>query len=100
MTFDFKQVVIYLDSVEEFKDEEHQIESEIHYEKTISFFFNICYNFKYSTIKHLKIRGSLTYYLILYHRGKSNDPYHLYLSSTIDYKLNTAKYKPLQIYGN
>ena len=105
MTFSFKEIVIHLGyqhetsnpSVEEFKDEEHQIKSIIHYDKTISF-YRICYNFKYSNVKQIKAKNGLVYYLKLYHHHESKIPYNLYLSSNTDYELNPAK--TYEIFGN
>ena len=105
MTFNFKEIVVQLryyngtssPYVEKFKDAEHQIKSIIHYEKTISL-LRICYHFKYSNVKQIKAKNIRPFHLQLSHRDESIVPYNLYLSSSIDYKLNAAK--SLQIFGN
>ena len=99
MTFDFKEIVIdfLFPSIQEFKDEENRTETIIHYKKTISL-FKICYHFKYSNVKPKTGKNEMVYNLNLYHHDKSENPYYLYLSSNIDYKINRAK--SLEIFGN
>ena len=105
MTFSFKEIVIDLaysdgrsiSSVKEFKDEEHQIKSIIHYEKTINVYVS-CYNFKYSNAKKIINKKKVAYDIKLYHYGAIETPYYLHLSSNMDNNVYKGNY--LEIFGN
>ena len=113
MTFGFADVFIRTEFISsngkssriaKFKNED-QINSKIHYEKTISE-RDICYHFKYLHSKQLKSKQGTIYLFQLYHhfdetRGSigNNYPYRLFFTSDINYP-SLQKDDPALIFGN
>ena len=113
MTFGFADVFIRIDFIRsngkfsrivKFKNED-QINSEIHYEKSISN-WTICYHFKYLHLKQLKRKKAKIYLFTLYHYSYetsssyfNNYPYRLYFTSDVNYPSHQKDY-PILIFGN